>query len=68
MTLVCLILIPFLGGLVAWLSARWSTKWPRWICLAALALDLLVLIGPFLIAAPRVAGFFARPYEVPGMV
>lgn len=44
MTLIALIVIPFLGGLFAWLSARWGPKWPRWISLVALAIDLVIAV------------------------
>ena len=43
MTLIWLIALPALGGLLAGPAARWSAAAARWIALAALALDLLVL-------------------------
>jgi NADH-quinone oxidoreductase subunit M len=49
MILLWLILIPFVGGLVAWLLARWNTNAPRWISLFASAIELvlaLALWGP----------------------
>ncbi len=40
MILILLILIPFAGGLLSWLLSRWSDKWPRWLSLVAVGLDL----------------------------
>lgn len=42
MILVWLILIPFIGGIVAWLAARWRAQASRWIALIAIALDLVL--------------------------
>jgi len=44
MTLAWLIIIPFLGAVLAWISARWSSRWPRWISLAALAADFVIAL------------------------
>lgn len=41
--LAWLIAIPLLGGGLAWLANRLGPVWPRWIALAALALDLVLL-------------------------
>ncbi|HET9147276.1 MAG TPA: NADH-quinone oxidoreductase subunit M [Acetobacteraceae bacterium] len=43
MMLAWLVLIPAIGGLLAWAAGGWPSA-PRWIALAALALDLLVLL------------------------
>ncbi|HEY3269285.1 MAG TPA: NADH-quinone oxidoreductase subunit M [Armatimonadota bacterium] len=40
MILAWLILIPFLGGILAWLVERWGAIWTRWVSLLAVALDL----------------------------
>jgi NADH-quinone oxidoreductase subunit M len=45
MTLLWLILIPFIGGVVAVVSARWGSRLPRWVCLAALAVDLVIALS-----------------------
>ena len=45
MMLVWLIVIPLIAGVLAWLAARWSTQAPRWISLAAAALDLLLTLA-----------------------
>ena len=42
MILVLLISILLLAGVLAGISARWSTRLPRWISLAALAVDLVL--------------------------
>lgn len=44
MMLVWLILIPLLGGLLAWPAARLRAAAARWVSLIAMALDLLVLL------------------------
>ncbi len=44
MMLAWLIAIPALGGLLAWPAAKLRPSAPRWIALAAMALDLLVLL------------------------
>lgn len=45
MTLVWLILIPFIGGLLCWQAERFGEMPPRWIALAAMMLELLVTLG-----------------------
>ncbi|MGC2324557.1 MAG: NADH-quinone oxidoreductase subunit M [Terriglobales bacterium] len=42
MVLIWLIGILLLGGILAWLTARWSPQLPRWISLVAIALDLVL--------------------------
>ena len=42
MIVVWLILIPMIGGLVAWWSERRGPHWPRWISSAALGVDLIL--------------------------
>jgi NADH-quinone oxidoreductase subunit M len=44
MILVWLIIIPFVGGLLAWLLSRWDNRWSRWVSLAALAVNLILLL------------------------
>ncbi len=45
MTLAWIVFIPFIGGLAAWAAARRSANAARWICLAFLALDMLLLLS-----------------------
>lgn len=45
MMLVCILVIPLIAGILAWLTARWSTRAPRWISLAAVALDLVLSLA-----------------------
>ena len=59
MILLWLILIPAIGGLAAALAGRWSTTWPRWICLTAFAGQLFVLLAiwmSYLHAGPPPSG------------
>jgi NADH-quinone oxidoreductase subunit M len=44
MILVWLIVIPLVAGILAWLTARWSTQLPRWISLAAATFDFLLTL------------------------
>ncbi len=59
MILVWMIAIPTLGGLLAWLLGRRHADWPRWVALAALAIDLV----PALMLATR---SFGGNFVVPG--
>ncbi len=45
MILIWLVLIPFIGGIVAWILARWSITATRWISLLAVALDLALAVS-----------------------
>ncbi|SDL87446.1 NADH dehydrogenase subunit M [Modicisalibacter muralis] len=45
MTLVWLILIPFIGGLLCWQAERWGEMAPRWIALGTMLLELLITLG-----------------------
>jgi NADH-quinone oxidoreductase subunit M len=42
MILIWLIGILFVGGILAWLTARWSAQAPRWISLFAIVVDLVL--------------------------
>ncbi len=44
MSLVLLILLPLVGGLIAWLGERINRDLPRWIALATVAVTLLYVI------------------------
>ncbi len=48
MILPLLVAILLVAAVFAWISGRWSSAWPRWISVFALAIDLLVVtIGWF---------------------
>jgi NADH-quinone oxidoreductase subunit M len=68
MILAWLIIIPSVGGLLAWFVSHWHARWPRWIALLALTINLIVELilwlqhfgwvplanaGPWLIALER---------------
>jgi NADH-quinone oxidoreductase subunit M len=55
MMLVWLIVIPLVAGILAWLTARWSTQLPRWISLAAVALDLVLTLALWMSGESTVA-------------
>ncbi|MBS9404669.1 NADH-quinone oxidoreductase subunit M [Halomonas sp. TRM85114] len=63
MMLVWLILIPFLGGLLAWRGETWSDSAPRWTALASMLLVLLVCLGLWWVGdyRPLVADEAAAP-------
>ena len=44
MILLCLIFVPVIAGLLAWLVARWSASTARWISLLSLLLDLVIVV------------------------
>jgi len=44
MILTWLVIIPLVGGMLAWLSGRKGAAWSRWISLGALALEMLLLL------------------------
>jgi hypothetical protein len=45
MSLLLLLLLPLLGGLLAWQSERFAVNLPRWITLATLVLALIYLLS-----------------------
>ncbi len=45
MILALLIILPLAAGPLAWLTGRWSRSAPRWISLAAMALDLALAVA-----------------------
>lgn len=45
MILLWLILVPLIGGGLAWLGERRNNLWPRWIALAVLAIDLALVLA-----------------------
>lgn len=45
MILMMLILIPLVGGVMAWLLGRRDQRWPRWISLVALVIDMLLALA-----------------------
>jgi NADH-quinone oxidoreductase subunit M len=45
MILAWLILVPFIAGVLAWMSDRWSHTWPRWIALTGISGDLALAIA-----------------------
>jgi NADH-quinone oxidoreductase subunit M len=55
MMLPWLVLIPLIGGLLAWFGGRTGADWPRWIALAALLADLALALVLWT-AAPAAAG------------
>ena len=51
MSLLWLLLVPALGGVLAWVSGARHPNWPRWIALVVLAIDMVIaltLVGPAL--------------------
>lgn len=45
MTLVWLILIPFIGGVLCWQAERFGDQAPRWIALATMLVELAITLG-----------------------
>ncbi|MBC6989015.1 NADH-quinone oxidoreductase subunit M [Hymenobacter sp. BT491] len=44
MILIWLIVVLMVGGLLAWLSQRWSERLPRWIALAVVLIDFILTL------------------------
>jgi NADH-quinone oxidoreductase subunit M len=44
MILILLILIPLAGGFLAWVLNRWNTRMTRWISLAAITADFILVL------------------------
>lgn len=59
MILAWLIMILPFAGMLAWLSERWGPRWPRWIALAALSVDLVFGVVQWLAPADELQ--FSRP-------
>jgi len=47
MILIWLIIIPLIGGLIAWPLGRKDNAWPRWISIASLVIDAVLLMRFF---------------------
>lgn len=45
MVLTLLLLLPVLGGVLAWITSRWNARAGRWLALSSLLLDLLLITG-----------------------
>jgi NADH-quinone oxidoreductase subunit M len=60
MILFWLIIILLVGGLLAWLLGRTNPAWARWIAMAALALDLVLSLGLWLLQ-PGAVTFSEHP-------
>ena len=59
MILLWLILILLIGGVLAWAAGCWSTQWPRWIALAAVAIDFAIGLSLWIMHGSQVR-FSAR--------
>jgi NADH-quinone oxidoreductase subunit M len=64
MILFWLILIPFIGGLIAWIAARWNTASARWISLLAMAADLGLVLALWAEHYPQVRFAPAGPWMI----
>ncbi|MFL6447919.1 MAG: NuoM family protein [Bryobacteraceae bacterium] len=51
MTLLCLILIPLLGGILSLIVARWSSRAARWVAIAATGTALAVTVSLWVASA-----------------
>lgn len=66
MTLVWLIAIPALGAVLAWLSSRWGSQWPRWVAQAVMAANLILAIAVWLgVFGPAPAGPWLAELQLP---
>jgi NADH-quinone oxidoreductase subunit M len=44
MNLTLLILIPIIGGILAWIAGRWNVRWTRWISLITMVVHLVRVV------------------------
>lgn len=63
MILTLLIVVPVVGGVLAWIAARWSTLASRWIALTAAVLDFGIALGLWF-KFPATVGIGQRLLEV----
>ena len=56
MILTGLVLIPVVGGLLAWYAERWGETWPRWISLVATVVMLSLGLWLWVFPASNVTG------------
>jgi NADH-quinone oxidoreductase subunit M len=63
--LIALIAILLAGGLLAWLLERLGSQWPRRVCLSALGLDVLLVLG---FVALRWGAIFRAPPAEPWLL
>jgi NADH-quinone oxidoreductase subunit M len=61
--LIWLIVILMLGGVIAWISCRFNSNYPKWISLAALSVDFLLTLGIWL--RPAGTGDWLMDVNVP---
>jgi NADH-quinone oxidoreductase subunit M len=64
MILALLVIIPALAGLIAWYLGRLGDRWPRWVALAAMANNLVVVSILWAQHFPRVALAGQEPWLV----
>jgi NADH-quinone oxidoreductase subunit M len=56
MILAWLLIIPLLGGVIAWHLDRGDSDWPRWVSLASLFADLLLALSLWSVSYQGLAG------------
>lgn len=54
MLLISIILLLFLGGLVAWLAETWNRDWPRWVSLITVIICGILTLPFFLMGANEI--------------
>jgi NADH-quinone oxidoreductase subunit M len=64
MMLPWLVLIPAIGGVLAWVGQRQGSRWPRWIALATLGLDFALALVPW-VAPDAATGVWLADFNQP---
>lgn len=64
MILIWLIIIPVAAGLAGWLLARWSAAATRWVCLLAMAAELVLVAALWREQTPNLASTAHGPWLI----
>jgi NADH-quinone oxidoreductase subunit M len=62
MILILLVLIPLSGGFLAWVLNRWNTRMTRWISLAAITADFILVLALWAIHYSSVRLTYQEPW------
>ncbi len=64
MTLPWIVIIFFVGGLLAWYSERWGAEWPRWVSLIVLVGHMIFLGVLWIVNTPQLVASGGSPWLI----